>query len=93
MGRAQDLVWRVGKDKAHPGSVAHGDVTEQSGKLRTCSRPDSDWVAAGSGAIFISPGRSVYEARQNHPPKGPDGPRSSCLANFSKWVLFPLEEA
>lgn len=76
--RAQDLVWRVGKGKAHPGSAAHGDVTEQSGKLRACSGSDSEapsLLAPGSGAIFISPGRSMYEARQNHPPpKGPDGP-------------------
>lgn len=84
MGRDQDLVWRVGKGKAHPGSAAHGDVTEQSGKLRTCSRPDLEtgWLQAlsirllapGSGAIFISPGRSMYEARQNQPLKGPDSP-------------------
>lgn len=84
MGRAQDLVWRVGKGKAHPESTAHGDVTEQSGKLRTCSWPDSEtgWLQALSicllapdlGAIFISPGRNMYEARQNHPLKGPDSP-------------------
>lgn len=84
MGRAQDLVWRVGKGKAHPGSAARGDVTEQSGKLRTCSWPDSEtgWLQAlsicllapGLGAIFLSPGRSIYEARQNHSPQSPDGP-------------------